>query len=51
MARNIELSQIGDYCEDQYEKLLRVTVLVTDRKSKRCKSNRLRKAKSKLADW
>ncbi len=34
MARNIELSQIGDYCEDQYEKLLRVTVLVTDRKLK-----------------
>lgn len=30
MARNIKLSQIGDYCEDQYEKLLRVTVLETD---------------------
>ena len=34
MARNIKLSQIGDYCEDQYEKLLRVTVLLTDRKLK-----------------
>lgn len=30
MARNIKLSQIGDYCEDQYEKLLRVTVIETD---------------------
>lgn len=34
MARNIKLSQIGDYCEDQYEKLLRVTVIETDKRLK-----------------
>lgn len=30
MARTIKLSQIGDYVEDQYEKLLRAAVLETD---------------------
>ncbi len=30
MARTIKLSQIGDYAEDQYEKLLRAAVLETD---------------------
>ena len=34
MARNIKLSQIGDYCEDQVEKLLRVTVIETDKRLK-----------------
>ena len=34
MAREIKLSQIGDYMEDQVEQLLRVTVLETDRKAK-----------------
>ena len=31
MAREIKLSQIGDYAEEQLEKLLRATVLETDR--------------------
>lgn len=30
MARTIKLSQIGDYAEDQYEKLLRAAVLDVD---------------------
>ena len=34
MAREIKLSQIGDYMEGQVEQLLRVTVLETDRKVK-----------------
>lgn len=31
MARQIKLSQIGDYVEEQYEKLLRAAVFKTDR--------------------
>lgn len=34
MAREIPLSQIGNYIEGQYEKLLRVAVLETDRRVK-----------------
>jgi hypothetical protein len=34
MAKEIKLSQIGDYMEGQVEQLLRVTVLETDRKVK-----------------
>ena len=34
MAREIKLSQIGDYIEGQYEKLLRVAVFETDRRVK-----------------
>lgn len=34
MARTIKLGQIGDYAESQYEKLLRVTVVETDRRLK-----------------
>ena len=34
MARQIKLSQIGDYVEGQYEKLLRVAVFETDRRVK-----------------
>lgn len=34
MAKEIKLSQIGDYMEDQVEQLLRVTVLETDRRVK-----------------
>jgi hypothetical protein len=34
MARRINLAQTGDYAADQFEKLLRVTVLNTDRKLK-----------------
>ena len=34
MARKINLAQVGDYATEQYEKLLRVTVLNTDRKLK-----------------
>jgi len=34
MARNIPLSQIGNYIEGQYEKLLRVAVFETDRRVK-----------------
>ena len=34
MARNIPLSQIGNYIEGQYEKLLRVAVLETDKRVK-----------------
>ena len=34
MAREIKIGQIGDYLEEKVEKLLRVTVLETD---KRCK--------------
>ncbi|AZB50575.1 hypothetical protein [Synechococcus phage S-H1] len=34
MARQIKLSQIGDYASEQYEKLLRVAVFETDRRVK-----------------
>lgn len=34
MAREIKLTQIADYMEDQVERLLRTTVLETDRKAK-----------------
>jgi hypothetical protein len=34
MTRTIKLSQIGDYAEEQYEKLLRVAVLETDKRLK-----------------
>lgn len=34
MARRINLSQIGDYSQEKYEKLLRVTVLETDSRLK-----------------
>ena len=34
MAREIPLSQIGNYIEGQYEKLLRVAVFETDRRAK-----------------
>lgn len=34
MAREIKLSEIGDYAQDQYEKLLRVAVIETDRRLK-----------------
>ena len=34
MARTIKLGEIGDYCEDQVEKLLRVTVIETDKRLK-----------------
>jgi hypothetical protein len=34
MAREIPLSQIGNYIEGQYEKLLRVAVFETDRRVK-----------------
>lgn len=34
MARQIKLSQIGDYASEQYEKLLRTAVLATDAKAK-----------------
>ena len=34
MARNIPLSQIGDYIEGQFEKLLRAAVLETDARVK-----------------
>ena len=34
MARNIPLSQIGNYIEGQFEKLLRTAVLETDRRVK-----------------
>lgn len=34
MAREIEFNQIGDYVQQQYEKLLRATVLETDRRVK-----------------
>ena len=34
MAREIPLSQIGNYIEEQYEKLLRVAVFETDRRVK-----------------
>ena len=44
-TRNTKLSQIGDYCEDQYNQLLRVTVIETDRRLKKASptdSGRLR---------
>ena len=34
MARQIKLSQIGDYASEQYEKLLRAAVFETDRRVK-----------------
>lgn len=34
MARRINLSQIGDYSQEKYEKLLRATVLETDSRLK-----------------
>lgn len=34
MTRTIKLSQIGDYAAEQYEKLLRVAVLETDKRLK-----------------
>ena len=34
MARQIKLSQIGDYVEERYEKLLRAAVFETDRRVK-----------------
>lgn len=35
MARRINLAQTGQYAADQFEKLLRVTVLATDQKLKK----------------
>lgn len=34
MTRTIKISQIGDYAEEQYEKLLRAAVLETDKRLK-----------------
>lgn len=34
MVKQIKLSQIGDYSKDQYEKLLRITVLEADKRLK-----------------
>lgn len=34
MAMDIELGDIGDYAKDQYEKLLRITVLEADKRLK-----------------